>query len=171
MVQTWWQKLNANERMAATGALIVFVVSLFGAGWLPLIGAAAVLIVYWLKYSPSQTITWPAPVPLITLVISAIIGISALLGLLAVISLSGFGFGLLGFAGGGLFGGFYLLALAAVIALAIGAGMMVLGTWREYQLLPKDASGSTTTRPTPPPAPPAEPPSSPPSEPPSQPTS
>ena len=172
MVQTWWQKLNANERMAATGAIVVFVVSLLGAGWLPLIGAAAVLVVYWLKYAPGQSINWPAPIELITLVISAVIGISALLGLLAMLSLSSFGLGMLGFAGGGLFGGIYLLAVAAVIALAVGAGMMVLGTWREYQAMPKEPTSTTPAAPPPPPSeaslpPPSAPSSAPPSEPPS----
>ena len=163
MVQTWWQRLNANERMAASGAVIVFVVSLLGFGWLALIGSAAVLAVYWLKYQPNQSTNWPAPVELITLVISAIIGVSALMGLLALISFSGIGFGILGFGIGGLFGGIYLLALASVIALAIGAGMMVLGTWREYQLMPKVGQPPSSTTPPPPPA--GEPPSAPPTAP------
>lgn len=168
MVQTWWQRLNANERMAATGAVIVFVVSLLGFGWLALIGSAAVLAVYWLKYQPNQSTNWPAPVELITLVISAIIGVSALMGLLALISFSGIGFGILGFGIGGLFGGIYLLALASVIALAVGAGMMVLGTWREYQVMPKVGQPPSSTPPPPPPSPasPGEHPDMPPGEPP-----
>jgi hypothetical protein len=169
MVQTWWQKLNANERMAATGAVIVFVVSLLGFGWLALIGSAAVLAVYWLKYQPNQSMNWPAPVELITLVISAIIGISALMGLLALITFSGFGLGFLGFYGGGLFGGVYLLALASVIALAIGAGMMVLGTWREYQVTPRTTGTPPASSSAPPPPPANEPPSAPSGTPPSAP--
>jgi hypothetical protein len=157
MVQQWWQKLNANERMAATGAIVVFVVSLLGTGWLALIGSGVVLAVYWLKYSPNQ-ISWPAPTQLINLVISGIIGIFALLGLLAVIGLGGFGLGMLG-AAGGLFGGMYFLFVIAAIALAVGAGMMVLGTWREYQAMPRTTTSGTSGS-TPPPPPPSAPPTS-----------
>jgi hypothetical protein len=167
MVQTWWQKLNANERMAATGAIVVFIVSLLGSGWIALIGAAAVLVIYWLKYSPNQ-ITWPAPIELITLVISGILGLFALVGALALIGMSGLGFGLFGL-GGGFFGGLWIVVAAIAIAFIVGAGMMVLGTWREYQAMPKTASPTTPSPPSspPPPPPPAAPQSTPPSEPPS----
>ena len=164
MVQTWWQKLNANERMAATGAVVVFVVSLLGGGWIAVIGAAAVLVVYWLKYSPNQ-ITWPAPVELINLVISGILGLFALVGALALIGMSGLGFGMFG-VGGGFFGGFWVIVAAIAIAFIVGAGMMVLGTWREYQAMPKTPSTTpptTPSSPSPPPPPPAAPPSEPPS--------
>jgi hypothetical protein len=166
MVQTWWQKLNANERMAATGAIVVFIVSLLSGGWIAVLGAAAVLVVYWLKYSPNQ-VTWPAPVELINLVISGILGLFALVGALALIGMSGLGFGMFG-VGGGFFGGFWIIVAAIAIAFIVGAGMMVLGTWREYQAMPKTASPTTQTTPSaPPPPPPAAPPSAPPSEPPS----
>ncbi len=164
MVQQWWQKLNANERMAATGAIVVFIVSLLGTGWLSLIGSAAVLAIYWLKYSPNQ-VNWPAPTQLINLVISGIIALFAVLGLLAVIGLGGFGLAMLG-AGGGLFGGMYILFVIAAIALAVGAGMMLLGTWREYQAMPKAPAPPAGGPPPPPPAPPAQSPAAPPSEPP-----
>jgi hypothetical protein len=162
MVQQWWQKLNANERMAATGAIIVFIASLLGSGWLSLIGSGVVLAVYWLKYSPNQ-ISWPAPVQLITLVISAIIGLFALLGLIGVLGIGSLGFG---FGFGGLFGGFYALIVIGAIVAAVGAGMMVLGTWREYQAMPKAPAPPAGGPPPPPPAPPAQPPAAPPSEPP-----
>jgi hypothetical protein len=177
MVQTWWQKLNANERMAATGAIIVFIVSLLSSGWIAVIGAAAVLVVYWLKYSPNQ-ITWPAPIELINLVISGIIGLFAVIGVIALIGMSGLGFGIFGF-GGGFFGGFWVIVAIIAIAFTVGAGMMVLGTWREYQAMPKTAppttSPTTPSPPSTPPPPPAAPPSTspstspppPPSEPPS----
>ena len=173
MVQTWWQKLNANERMAATGAAVVFVLSLLGGGWIAILGAGAVLVIYWLKYSPNQ-ITWPAPIQLINLVISGIIGLFAVIGVLFVLGIGSFGFGLVGLTGGFL-GGVYLVAVVAAIAYAVGAGMMVLGTWREYQLMPKEGPPTTSTSPSAPPPPPAAapsaspaaPPSAPPSEPPS----
>ena len=172
MVQTWWQKLTANERMAATGAILVFVVSLLSGGWIAVLGAAAVLVIYWLKYSPNQ-ITWPAPVELITLVISGILGLFALVGALALIGMSGLGFGMFG-VGGGFFGGFWVIVAAIAIAFIAGAAMMVLGTWREYQAMPKTASPTTSSAPSappsappPPPAAPSTPPSAPPGEPPS----
>ena len=167
MVQQWWQKLNANERMAATGAIVVFIASLLGSGWLSLIGSAVVLAVYWLKYSPNQ-INWPAPVELITLVISGIIGLFALLGLIGLLGVGGLGFGVLG----GFFGGFFALIVIGAIVAAVGAGMMVLGTWREYQAMPKTPAPPAGPTPSaPPPSAPAAPPAAPPSEPPSEPPS
>lgn len=155
MVQEWWKKLNANERMAATGAIVVLIASLLGGGWISLLGAIAVLVIYWLKYAPSQSITWPAPIQLITLGISAIIGVLALIGLLGLLGLGGLGMF------GGFFGGLYIVFLAGVIATAIGAGMMLLGTWREYQAMPK-TSPSTPGAPPSGPPPNAPPPSAPP---------
>jgi predicted membrane metal-binding protein len=174
MVQTWWQKLNANERMAATGAAVVFVLSLLGGGWIAIIGAGAVIVIYWLKYSPNQ-ITWPAPIQLINLGIAGIIGLFAVIGLLFVLGIGSIGFGLVGLTGG-FIGGVYAIAVVAAIAYAVGAGMMVLGTWREYQAMPKTAvpQSSTSSTPPPPPAPPSTPstpPSVPPSTPPTEPPS
>jgi hypothetical protein len=176
MVQTWWQKLNANERMAATGAIVVFIVSLLGGGWIAVVGSAAVLVVYWLKYSPNQ-ITWPAPVELITVVISGILGLLGVIGLLALVGMSGLGFGMFGMAG--FLRDMYLLVVVAAIAFLIGAGMMVLGTWREYQAMPKTAPTTPSAPSMPPPPPPTAPPSAapsgapgaPPSAPPSEPPS
>lgn len=143
MARQFMSKLNANERTAFWGAVIVFVVSLIGTGWLTLILSAAVVVIYYLKYSPTSNITWPIEVQVINLGISGIIGLLALLGLLGAI---GFG-GILGGLGFGFLGGLYVIVLAGAIINAVGAGMMVLGTWREYQAMPKTA----------PPAPPAPP--------------
>lgn len=159
MVQEWWRKLNANERFAAQGAIVVFIASLLGGGWISLFGAAAVLVIYWLKYAPNQSIAWPAPIPLITLAISGIVGLLALVGLLGLLGLGGL-FG----AFGGVFGGMYIVFLAGTIATAIGAALMVLGTWREYQALPKTTPPRTT-----PPAPAASPTAPPPAAPPTPP--
>ena len=142
MAQQMMSKLSANERMALWGAVIVFIVSLLGTSWFTLILSAAVVVVYYLKYASTSKINWPAPPELINLVISAVVGILALFGLLALIGLGGL-FGGLGF---GFLGGLYILVVVAAIANAVGAGMMVLGTWREYQAAPKAAA------PPPPPA-------------------
>jgi len=172
MVQSWWQKLNPNERMAATGAIVVFIVSLLSTSWISLIGSAVVIATYWLKYSPNQTINWPAPIELINLVISGILAFFAAIALLFALGLGSFGFGMLG-PYGGFLGGIYLLVVAGVIAFAVGAGMMVLGTWREYQAMPKTPVAPTSSPPLPappaspssptePPMPPGEPPATPP---------
>lgn len=134
-VSEFMAKLNANERLAVWGAVIVFVASLLGGGWIALIGSAVVVIVYWLKYSPTSKVTWPAPVQLINLAISAIIGVLALVGLLGVIGFSSI-FGAFGIYAG-VFGGIWLLVLLGAIIYAVGGGMMFLGTWREYQAMPK----------------------------------
>ena len=153
MIQQWWQKLNANERQAATGAVIVFIVSLLGTGWLSLIVSAAVLVIYWLKYAPNQSFTWPMPIQTINLIISGIVGVLAVLGVLGVLVFSGIGFGL-GFAGG-FFAGIWILVLVGAVANAVGAALMFLGTWREYQAMPKTMPPAPPTTPPAPPAPPA----------------
>jgi len=144
-VQAFWGKLNANERMVGTGAIVVLVAWLvgvvtgggIGASW-SFIAALAVLAIYWLKYAPNQQINWPAPIPTIVLVVGGLAAIFGLLGLLTALSFLG---------AIGVFGGFFLGYVAALIVNAIGAGMMGLGAWREYQAMPKAA----------PPAPPAPP--------------
>ena len=133
MVQEFWRKLSANERLVAWGAIALVVVSLLGSGWLSLIGAAAVLVIYWLKYSPSQKVAWPLPVPTIVLAISGILALSAALGALAVLGFAGLGFGVGYDFGLGLFGGLFVLyVLIAIIAL-VAAGTMLLSAWREYK--------------------------------------
>jgi hypothetical protein len=125
----FWNKLNANERLAGIGAIVVivgFIVSLlgsygFGANTLVLLGAIAVLAIYYLKYSPTQTMTWPAPIPTIVLAISAIAAILAILGALPAL---------------GLLGGLGLYTLGAILTV-IGAVIMVWGAWQEYQAMPK----------------------------------
>jgi hypothetical protein len=151
MVQEWWRTLNANERMAATGAIIVLIAGILGSGWLSVVGTVIVLAVYWLKYSPNQQFTWPLAPELINLGISAILGLLALFGLLTLIGFGGLGLGL----GFGFLAGFYIVYLVGVIANAIGVAMMLLGTWREYQAMPKTAPPAPPAPPSAPPPPPA----------------
>ena len=167
MVQTWWQKLNANERMAATGAIVVFILSLLSTSWISLVGSGIVLATYWLKYSPNQSINWPAPIELINVLISGILAFFAAIAVLFALGIGSFGLGMIG-TFGGFFGGIYLLLVAGVIAYAVAAGVMFLGTWREYQAMPKSpVAPSGGPPPPPPPVSPSEHPSSlPPSEPP-----
>ena len=145
MAQQFMGKLSANERMALWGALLVFVLSLIGTSWFTLILSAGVIVVLYLKHSPTSNITWPVQPELINLVLSVVLGILALFGLLAFLGLGGL-FGGFGF---GFFGGLYVVVLLLAVVNLVGAGMMVLGTWREYQAMPKAAA------PPPPPSPPA----------------
>jgi hypothetical protein len=159
-IQEFWNKLNANEKLVGYGAITVAVAFLiglvggsFGYGSTDLIAAIVIMAIYWLKYSPNQ-IKWPAPVPTIVLVIAGISAILALLGLLPALAFFGSLFGIAG------------------ILNAIGCGVMAYGAWKEYQAMPKPATGSTTppsssaapmSAPPPPPAstpPPSTPPDS-----------
>jgi hypothetical protein len=153
MAQMFMSKLSANERMALWGAVIVFIVALIGTSWLTLILSAAVVVVYYLKYSPTSNITWPIQVQVINLAISVIIGVLAILGALVLFGIGG-AFGGLGF---GFLGGLFIVVLIGAVVNLIGAGMMVLGTWREYQAMPKMAPPTPPAPPAAPPAPPAPP--------------
>lgn len=133
-VQELWGKLNAQERQVATGALVILGAWLvgiltgtgFGIGSLPLVGALAVLAIYYLKYAPNQqSINWPAPIPTLVLVISAVVGLFALLALVSALSWLGLA--------AGLFGGFLLGAFVATLAVAAGGALMAWGAWQEYQ--------------------------------------
>ncbi len=149
-IQEIWSKLNPRERLTAWGALAIavgWIIGLtasygIGGGGLSLIGAIAVLVILYLKYAPSQNITWPAPVATIILVISAIVAIGALLTLLDMLRL----LGLVGY-------GFVAGAILAGIVTAAGAVLMLWGAWQEYQLTAA-APGTSSAAPTaPPPAP------------------
>jgi hypothetical protein len=143
MVQEIWQKFNANERLVAIGAVVVIVAWLVGivsayglaTSTITLLGAIAVLVVYYLKYAPNQNITWPAPIPTIVLGISAIAALLAVINALQWIGVSS------------LFGG---LAILSVLGAAVGALIMVWGAWQEYQAMPKTAPPAPPTPPTPP---------------------
>ena len=140
MVQEFWKKLNANEKMVMYGAIIIvvaFLVSLvgssgFGSASTDLIAAIAVTVVYWLKYSPNK-INWPAPVETIVLVISGIAALFAILAALTAVGLL-FGFGLYGI---------------GLIVNAVGCAVMAWFAYKEYQAMPKA---------TPPATPPSTPP-------------
>jgi hypothetical protein len=143
MVQEIWQKLNANERLAAIGAIVVLIAWLvgivsaygIGAGTISFLGAIAVLAIYYLKYAPNQNINWPAPIPTIVLGISAIVALLALLDglrLLSILSLLS------------------VTATLAVVGTVVGALIMVWGAWQEYQAMPKTTPPAPPTPPTPP---------------------
>lgn len=145
MLQAFWNKLNANEKLVGYGAIVVaiaFVLGLvggsFGYGSTDLVAAIVIIAIYWIKYSPNQ-MTWPAPVPTIVLIIAGISAILALLGLLPVLA-------------------FFSVSLYFISAILniIGCALMAYGAWQEYQAMPK------TTPSAPPPTPSTPPPSAPP---------
>ncbi len=145
-ITQFWNKLNANEKLVMYGVIGVVIAFLIGAvaggyfggtGSFGLVGAIAITVIYWLKYSPNK-INWPAPVQTIVLVIAAIDLVFALLSLLGWL-------GAIGLFGIGLF-------TIAVIVNAVGCGLMAYGAWKEYQAMPK-----TAAPPAAPPAPPAPP--------------
>jgi hypothetical protein len=125
---SFYNRLNANERLVAIGAVIVIVswlVSLtstfgfLGGGSITLIAAIAVLVIYYLKYSPTQSITWPMPVQTIVLAISAIAAVLALIGALPGLALIATIYGI------------------SLIGTVVGAVLMAWGAWQEYQAMPK----------------------------------
>jgi hypothetical protein len=140
MVQEIWQKFNANERLVAIGAVVVIVAWLvglvvgygFGASTIGLLGAIAVLAIYYLKYAPNQNINWPAPIPTIVLAVAAIAGLLILVQVLQILR--------------------FLDAADLIVAVAsiIGGALMAWGAWQEYQAHPKTAPPSPPTPPTPP---------------------
>jgi hypothetical protein len=147
-IQEVWNKLNPRERLTAIGAGLVLLAWLvgivargFGVNSLGLLGAIAIIVVLFLKYAPNMNITWPIPVPLITL------GISVIVALLAVLTLIDW------------LGYIELLSATAIISFAlyvIGAIVMLWGSWQEYQVekpaMP-NFSGSSASSSTPPPPP------------------
>lgn len=159
-VQEVWNKLNPRERLTAIGALVValsWIVSLAGygvsAGTISLLGAIAVLVVFYLKYNPNQSVTWPAPIPTIVLAISGVVALLAAIDVLTSLRYLGlFGFG---------------VGIVALILEAIGAALMAWGAWQEYQLTKPATTSSSASSTTPPPAapPPAAPTASPPAPP------
>jgi hypothetical protein len=156
-ITAFWNKLNANEKLVGYGIIVILVSWLvglvtgggFGSSW-AFVAAVAVAIIYWLKYAPNQSITWPAPIQTIVLVIAgiaALLSILGLLGLLSFLSFLGIGY------------------LIAVLGNAVGAGLMAYGAWMEYQAMPKTATPAPPSSQAPPPSSPppaAPPPSSPP---------
>jgi hypothetical protein len=122
-IQAVWAKFNANERLVGYGALITliaWVVGIFtGGGGFGVVAAIIVLVVYYLKYT-STTMTWPAPVPTIVLIVTAIAAILGIVFLLPAIGLlSALGYG----------GLYFIVAIGGLV----GVLVMVYGAWREYQ--------------------------------------
>lgn len=135
MVKEIMAKLNPNEKLIGVGAVVILVGfilglvltsdSVFGSwygttgaeglGLIAVVAGVAAVVVIYLKYAPNMKIAWPAPLPLIMLVISGVAGIAALLGLLEAVT--GNGYCVLGLCA----------AVSKPITLYLAAGVVVVG--------------------------------------------
>jgi hypothetical protein len=79
--------------------------------------------------------TLPAPAPTVALILAGIVAITAILSILFVLPFLGVLFAFVGLG---------ILGLLAFIAYIVGAVLMGLGTWREYQAMPKASTPPTT---------------------------
>jgi hypothetical protein len=129
--------------VTAIGAIVVVIsgllamVSGFGTAIIPVLGAIAALVVLYLSRSSTQSVSWPAPVPLVLLGISAVTAVLTVVLVMPFLSILA------------LFG----IAMLALIALVIGSLVMIAGSWQEYQAMSRTGaatspSGGTTARST-----------------------
>jgi hypothetical protein len=149
-------KINPREKLIGIGA-IVFVVGWLvglllasvsyaglvsvnvwnesggtGIGFVGLLAAIAAVVVIYLKYAPNMKITWPAPIPVILLGISAVAALVALYLLWNNFSNSqDWGKGSLGITG---FPSWPITDWIAVAGVVVGAGIMVWGAYQEWTL-------------------------------------
>jgi hypothetical protein len=148
-------KLNMNEKMIGGGAVVVLVgwilglvltssgsyagVGSFswygssgaqGMGLIAVVAAVAAVVVIYLKYAPNMKIAWPAPLPLILLVIAAVAAVFAALGLLQAFTYDPFS-GLCSLYGAACPSKPILLYVAAG-AVLVGGAVMVYGGYMEY---------------------------------------
>jgi hypothetical protein len=87
-----------------------------------------------------MNVTWPAPVSLLVLVVSAVIALLVLLDLLQILPYLGLA---------RYFGGAVILVLILEV---VGAALMAWGAWQEYQVVkPAMPNFGSTTGSTPPP--------------------
>lgn len=139
-VQEVWNKLNPRERFTTFGVGMVvvgFLLSVLdysaGGTTLSLLAALAVLVVFYLKYSPNSNVNWPAPVPTIVLGLSVVALIAAALEVLRWIS----------FILNNLIG---LWSFGTIIIL-VGTIVMVWQSWLEYQAAQPASSAATPAAP------------------------
>ncbi len=138
-------KLTKNEKMIGIGAVVVAVAWVLGlvitSGWygssgaqttdlLAVAAAVAAVVVLYLKYAPNTNITWPAPLPTMFLVLGAVAGVAALIGLLQAFTFDPYaGYGaLLGAAGVGKPITIYLVAAGVVV----GAALMAYAAYLDW---------------------------------------
>jgi len=137
-------KLTQNEKLIGIGAAIVAVAWLLGVlitdswysasgaqtmGLLAVVAAAVAVVILYLKYAPNTNITWPAPLPVIFLVVAAVAGVVALFGLLQAFTYDPFG----GY--GNLVGvkiSKPIMIYVAAAGVVVGAGLMVYAAYLDW---------------------------------------
>ena len=138
-------KLTANERLIGIGAVVAIVGWVLGLlitsswysasgaqgiGFIALAGAIAAIVVIYLKYAPNMKITWPAPIPVILLVLAAAVALAALLGLFEAFTYDPCGgfCNLAGYAGPSKPITLYL----AAVAVLVGGGIMAYAAYMDW---------------------------------------
>ena len=138
-------KLTQNEKMIGIGAVVVAVAWVLGViitdswysasgaqtmGLIAVVAAVAAVVVLYLKYAPNTNITWPAPVPVVLLVIAVIAGVLALIGLFQAFTYDPFK-GL-----GGVLGTYAvskpITIYLAAGGVAVGAGLMCYAAYMDW---------------------------------------
>lgn len=145
-------KLTKNEKLIGIGAVVVAVAWVLGlvitSGWygssgaqttglLAVAAAVAAVVVLYLKYAPNTNITWPAPLPVILLVLAGVTAVVALLGLFMAFTYDpcqGF-CNIAGYPGPAKPITLYLAAGAVLV----GGGLMVYAAYLSYQ----ESAGTT----------------------------
>lgn len=126
-------KMNSNEKLIGLGAIVVAIAWIIGlgsygvasggsVGFLSLLCAAAAVVVIYLKYAPDTKINWPAPIPLILLILG---GVCALGGLLVVLALMQWSWV-----------GMPVTAWLAAIGILVGGAIMTYAAYMEYSKKP-----------------------------------
>jgi hypothetical protein len=151
VLQEIMAKINPRERLIGIGAAVAVVGWIVGlvitSGWygssgaegtgiIAVIAAIAAIVVLYLKYAPGMNITWPAPIPVILLVVAAIAAIAALLGLFQAFTFDPYG----GYGGvcssilGNVCQSKPVTIYLAAGAVLVGGGIMAWGAYQEWTL-------------------------------------
>ena len=139
-------KMNQNEKLIGLGAIVAVIGWIFGLiltsswysasgaqtlGLLAVVAAVVAVVVLYLKYTNS-TMTWPLPLSLILLILGAVVGVVALIGLFQAFTYDPCG-GLCN----GLIGQYVndskpVTLYIAALAVLVGGGLMTYAAYMEW---------------------------------------
>jgi hypothetical protein len=144
-------KINPREKLIGIGAAVAVVGWLIGlvvvgvwygnsgaqlTGLLAVVAAVVAVVVLYLKYAPGMNITWPAPIPVILLVVAVVAAVAGLLGLFQAFTYDPYG-GLSAYCntvlGNACVSKPVTIYLAAG-AVLVGGGIMAWGAYQEWTL-------------------------------------